>query len=423
VTADNRGSADFGSESLARVVQLVRSGTAVTRLDLITKTGLGRAVVRQRVDLAIELGLLEESGIGSSTGGRTPRLLRFRAEAGLLVLAAVGTEGITIGIADAQGAVLAAQSFAWDIAKGPASTLKRIEREVRPLLAALPPAPVWGVGIGLPGPVEFASGRPVMPPIMPGWDGADVRGAFEATFGAPVWVDNDVNVLALGARDRLSSVEGQNLMYVKVGSGIGAGLVSNGRIHRGADGAAGDFGHVAVPGSTVPCRCGQLGCLEAMAGGWALVRDARLAVAEGRSPFLRQMVERDGDIQLEDISAAVAAGDAYSVAAVEAAARTLGEALASFVSIFNPSLIVIGGGSLPLGGSFLARVRESIYRRSLPLATRNLRVVSQAADGLEAVRGVGTLVTQQIFGELLADWVVDADPVSAILAGQRALAS
>ena len=132
-----------------------------------------------------------------------------------------------------------------------------------------------------PVPSTSTTGRPVAPPIMPGWNGFDIRRRFEEHYNAPVWVDNDVNLLALNERSRRRD-EHLDLIYCKVGSGIGAGLVSHGRIHRGANGAAGDIGHVRVAGSDALCRCGKVGCLEAVAGGWALVRDAEIAVAEAR---------------------------------------------------------------------------------------------------------------------------------------------
>ncbi len=163
------------------------------------------------------------------------------------------------------------------------------------VLARTPDVPVWGISVGIPGPVDFDSGRPVAPPIMPGWNGFDIRRRFEERYDAPVWVDNDVNLLALNERSRRRDEQHLDLIYCKVGSGIGAGLLSQGRIHRGANGAAGDIGHVRVAGSDALCRCGKIGCLEAVAGGWALVRDAEIAVAEGATGALAQRDPRRRD--------------------------------------------------------------------------------------------------------------------------------
>ena len=149
---------------------------------------------------------------------------------------------------------------------------------------------LWGIGIGLPGPVDFSSARTIAPPIMPGWDRYDVRGHLVDRFGCAVWVDNDVNLMVIGeARDGLARGE-NDVVYIKIGTGIGAGLISNGRIHRGAQGCAGDIGHIrALPDSTVPCRCGQLGCLEALAGAAALIDQAQQAGNDGRSSYLQAL--------------------------------------------------------------------------------------------------------------------------------------
>ena len=137
------------------------------------------------------------------------------------------------------------------------------------------PGALWGIGIGVPGPVEFATGRPVSPPIMPGWDGYPIRERFAARYGAPVWVDNDVNVLALGEWRSGVAAGHDDVVVVKIGTGIGAGIISGGRLHRGAQGSAGDVGHIqVVDDPAVVCRCGNIGCLEALAG-WRGARAAR----------------------------------------------------------------------------------------------------------------------------------------------------
>lgn len=405
----------FADAALARVVQLVREGSATTRLDLLHQTGLGRAIIRQRVDQAISLGLLEESGLGESTGGRTPRLLRFPAASAHIVLAALGATSAQVGVSDLSGALLASKRYPWDITTGPDATLERVHRELRSLLGEVPPRPVWGVGVGLPGPVEFSTGRPTVPPIMPGWNGVDVRGRLQDVLHAPVWVDNDVNVLAMGERGRHPADKSRYLLYVKVGSGVGAGIMSNGAIHRGADGAAGDIGHLVVRGSTTRCRCGQTGCLEATAGGWALCREGEQAAADGRSPALAAALETRDRLRAQDIFDAAGAGDPYAVDAVISSARIIGEALATLVNVVNPSLVILGGGEADLGEAYLATVRETVYRRSLPLATRNLQIVPPQNDGRDGLRGAAALVADQLFGAAMADWVASGSPVDTIL--------
>jgi predicted NBD/HSP70 family sugar kinase len=263
--------------------------------------------------------------------------------------------------------------------------------------------------IGLPGPVDFETGRPVAPPIMPGWNGYDVRGAFEERYGAPVWVDNDVNLLACSERARRGA-EHPDLIYCKVGTGIGAGLLSRGRLHRGANGAAGDIGHVRVPGSEAACRCGKIGCLEAVAGGWALVRDAEAALDEGATGALAAMRERGTTIDPEAIAKAAENGDPLSISLMQRAARVVGESVAALVNMFNPGVIVVGGAVASAGELFLAEVRQRVYELSLPLATRDLAIVQSVNDQREPLRGGADLAREQLFDITFPRWFADGRP-------------
>ncbi|MEW1810782.1 ROK family protein [Pseudarthrobacter phenanthrenivorans] len=362
--------------SLLRIVNLVRTGEATTRPEIGKVTGLGRGVVSQRVDQAIQIGFLGDGEFGASSGGRAPRTLRFRAEQGRIVICALGAAHIRVGITALDGDILEHTHRAWDIGQGPEKTIAAVMTLVDEVLAKDSKVPVWAVVVGLPGPVDFNSGQPVSPPIMPGWNGFDARTPFEERFNAPVWVDNDVNLLALGERARRRDALA-DLIYCKIGSGIGAGLLSQGRIHRGANGAAGDIGHVRVLDSTVVCRCGKIGCLEAVASGWALVRDVEQAVKEGASTSMAPIAEK-GKLTLEEITLAVRSGDPLAIMLVQKSARVVGETISALVNMFNPAVIVIGGAIGSAGEVFLAEVRQRVYELSLPLATRDLIITMNA---------------------------------------------
>jgi predicted NBD/HSP70 family sugar kinase len=242
---------------------------------------------------------------------------------------------------------------------------------------------------------------------MPGWDGYPIRPRFAAAYDAPVWVDNDVNVLALGEW-RSGIAEGHdNVVFVKIGTGIGAGLISDRVLHRGAQGSAGDVGHIqVVDDRNVVCRCGNIGCLEAVAGGAALARAAAAAAREGRSELLRAALDRTGTVTAEDVGRAAAFGDPVAVELLQTAGRRIGAMLASVVKFFNPSLIVIGGGLAYSGDQLLASIREAVYRRSLPLATRDLAIQRSSLGGLGGVIGLAAMVMDQLFArECLARWI------------------
>ncbi|MBD3943565.1 ROK family protein [Microbacterium sp. NEAU-LLC] len=395
--------------SLLRIVNMVRTGEATTRPEIGRVTGLGRGVVAQRVDQAIEMGFLEDGAFGPSSGGRAPRTLRFRSEQGLIVICALGALHIHVGIADLDGAIIDQSHREWAIANGPAETLAAALAMADELLARGDGTPVWAVAVGLPGPVDFATGRPVAPPIMPGWNGFDVRRRFEQHFDAPVWVDNDVNILALGERARRRG-EHADLIYCKIGSGIGAGLLSHGRIHRGANGAAGDIGHVRVAGSTLQCRCGKVGCLEAVAGGWALTRDAEAAIAEGATGMLASQAQAGDPPTPERIARAAEDGDALAISLIQGSARTMGESIAALVNMFNPGVIVIGGAIVSAGEVFLAEVRQRVYELSLPLATRDLAIVQSIDDPAEPLRGAVEMVQEQLFEVTFPRWFAESRP-------------
>jgi len=222
----------------------------------------------------------------------------------------------------------------------------------------------------------------VAPPIMPGWDGFSIPRWFAAHYDAPVLVDNDVNIMALGEHwTHWRDIE--HLLFVKVGTGIGCGIVADRHIHRGAQGAAGDIGHIRIAGhDDVICRCGNVGCLEAVAGGRALA--VRLAESGLDARTSR------------DVVALVRSGEPLAIQLVRDAGRYLGEVLAGAVNFFNPGAIVIGGDIADAHQQLLAGVREVAIRRSLPMATRDLRMVPSQLGDRAGVVGAAIMVIEHI---------------------------
>lgn len=398
-------------DAAVTVLDLVRSGQAPTRPELARLSGLSRNIVTDRVEQLISIGLLEADQLGPSTGGRAPRLLRFRASAGHLLVAELGATSISVGVCDLAGRLISKLQEPADVTAGPEVVLGCVHHLFSQLLAN-EELEIWGVGIGLPGPVEFRTGRPVAPPIMPGWDGFDVRGYFTQRYDAPVWVDNDVNTMALGEL-RSGLAEGtQDMIYVKIGTGIGASLVSGGRLHRGAQGSAGDIGHIAVGhDDTVICRCGQSGCLEALAGGAALARDGSAAAASGRSAFLAGLAADGEVLTAKDVARAARHGDPTSVELITRSARLVGETLSGIVNFFNPSLILLGGGVSEVGDLYLATVRQVILRRSLPLATRDLKIERSPLNDQAGLLGAAFMVVDELLSrERLGRWIDHGTP-------------
>jgi glucokinase-like ROK family protein len=385
--------------SVSAVLDAVRHGEAQTRPQLSHKLGLGRNVVTQRVARLVATGLLVEGTLGQSTGGRAPRKLSFNAQAGRVLVAELDATYLVVGQADLQGNLSDVQREALDVRLGPVPVLNRIAALFEGLLKMDGTRSLlWGIGVGLPGPVEFATGKPVAPPIMPGWDDYDVRHHLEERFGVPVLVDNDVNVMALGEL-RAGLARGvSDVVYIKVGAGIGAGLVSGGRLHRGAQGSAGDIGHIQMTEDTVNvCRCGKVGCLEASAGGFAVERMASALAREGSSDFLAERLRENGSLSLDDVKAGAQHGDRSSMEVLVHSARLVGGAASRMVSTLNPSLILVGGDVADAGDDlYLAEVRQAVLQLSSPLATRDLQI-SRSPDGDRAgLRGAAFMVIDHL---------------------------
>jgi predicted NBD/HSP70 family sugar kinase len=376
------------------MLRLIRDTDGMTRSDLARLTGLARSTVAQRVDALLAHELVYEAGGSASTGGRPPTLLAFNPLSGVVLVADLGATHSRLAASDLAGSPLAEEAFDMDIAEGPERILANVEEHFAALLREVgrTPADVRGIGVGVPGPVAFNTGQPVNPPIMPGWNGFSIPDWFAARYGAPVLVDNDVNIMALGehwAKWR----DTEHLMFVKVATGIGCGIVAGRAIHRGAQGAAGDIGHIRLAGEQeVLCHCGNVGCLEAVAGGRALadrLRSTGAAAANSR-----------------DVARLVRAGDTAAVRMVRDAGRSIGEVLAGCVNFFNPGVIVVGG-DLAEAQELLAGVREVTIQRSLPLATGELRIMPSTLGDRAGVIGAAIMVIEHMLAPEVVDRIVN----------------
>src|SRR3954466_2320623 len=379
-----------------RVLSLIRDGEGVTRADLARRTGLARSTVAQRVEALLAHQLVYEAGGRASTGGRPPTVLAFNRSAGVVLVADLGATHSRLAGSDLAGAPLSERAYDIDVARPPEEVLDWVHERFEVLLEEIGRTAddVRGIGIGVPAPVAFSRGEPVAPPMMPGWDGFSIPGWFSRHYDAPVLVDNDVNIMALGEH-YTHWRDCDHLLFVKIGTGIGCGIVTDRRIHRGAQGAAGDIGHVRLAGhDDVVCRCGNIGCLEAVAGGRALA--AKLSAAGLHAESSREVV------------ALVRGGEPQAIQAVRDAGRYLGEVLAGCVNFFNPGAIVIGGDISEAHQQLLAGVREVIFQRSLPLATGDLRIVPSRLGDRAGAIGAAIMVIEHVLAPEAVDRAIQA---------------
>jgi predicted NBD/HSP70 family sugar kinase len=365
------------------VLRVIRDAGTLTRADLARRTGLARSTVAQRIDTLLKHELILEAGGNDSTGGRPPTSLSFNDASGLVLSADLGATHSRLAVSDLGSAQLVELVIDLDIAAGPDVVLETVHESFGRLLHEVGRGvdEVRGIGLGVPGPVAFDRGVPTSPPIMPGWDGFSIPDWFGGRYDAPVLVDNDVNIMAQGEHWTHWRDCG-HLLFIKVGTGIGCGIVADGHIHRGAAGAAGDVGHIRLAGHEVVCRCGNVGCLEAVSGGAALAR--RLS---------ERGIEADSS---RDVVRLVKAGNRAATQLVRESGRNLGYVLAGCVNFFNPEVIVIGGDVSQASHQLLAGVREVIFQRSLPLATEELRVVPSQLEDRAGVVGAAIMMIEHV---------------------------
>ncbi|WP_061961776.1 ROK family transcriptional regulator [Demequina flava] len=378
---DPRGQETLSGSAQSEIFQILRDGKPRTRSELATLTGLARSTVAARVDALLTAGLIQSVAHAASTGGRPSRQFAFDGTRHGVLGVDIGATHAHIGISDLRGELLVDTWESLPVADGPEAVLGWvIEAGTAMVKEHTSDTFLRAIGVGLPGPVEHATGRPVDPPIMPGWDRFDVPGCLTEAFGVPALVDNDVNVMAMGERNE-HWPDVDDMLFVKVSTGIGAGLFTGGRVHRGAQGIAGDIGHVFVPGKEdVQCRCGSVGCLEAVAAGPAIAAHLREAGVDVDTP--------------QDVIAAVLGGNIQAVREVREAGRLIGQVLTTAVSLTNPAVIVLGGPIAAAGDHLLAGAREVIYTRSTPLATGSLQIVKTRGGDKAAVAGACSMAIQ-----------------------------
>ncbi|MGW3357459.1 ROK family protein [Streptomyces bungoensis] len=380
-----------GQASAGDLLELVRSGRAVTRGALQQATGLSRGTVGQRLDRLFRAGWLREGAGGpvdSPLGGRPSITLEFDDAHAVVLAADLDTRHARAAVLTLGGEILAERSGTLVVEDGPEAVLSELGRWFAELPAKTGhrPQDVCGIGLAVPGPVDSETGRVVQPPMMPGWDGYDIRGRLSRAFtehtgapAVPVLVDNDANLMAYGEQ-RTAHPDCSAFVLVKVSTGIGAGVVVDGSIYRGVDGGAGDIGHIRV-GADALCRCGSYGCLAAVASGGAVARrlaEAGVAAASG-----------------SDVRHLLAAGHPEAAALAREAGRRVGDVLATVVTLLNPGVLMIAGDLA--GTPFLTGVRELLYQRALPRSTAHLDVVTSRLGERAGLVGAGALVVEHLY--------------------------
>ena len=362
----------------------------ISRVQLAQRMNLTRAAVTSIVNDLMECGVICESSSRLSTAGRPPISLEINPQRGFVAGVDMGATHISIVIANCAAHVIAEKETSFNIADGPETCLDRADSLLRETVrqAGIELGDLLAIGVGVPGPIMSEAGMVVAPPIMPGWDRYPIRATLEKRWNCPVSLNNDAELGAVGEWAYGAARSAANLAYIKVGTGVGAGLLLDGHIYRGATGSAGEIGHLTIDPNGTLCTCGNRGCLETFASGTAIARLAREAVAKNQPTQLAQ-IKRD-QITAKNVADEARRGDLTAQQIIAEAGAQLGVALAGLVNLINPNMVVVGGGVAQIGDLFLEPVRREVKRRSLPGSVNTMQITT-ALLGRRSI-GMGALV-------------------------------
>ena len=385
----------------AQIVLHLRAVRQLSRTELARVMGYSRASMTSFVNNLIEADIIREVGQGASQGGRRPLILEVNGDYGYIVGYDIGAIRIDLALANFRGDILEHCAEPADVRNAAEVILGRCAEIVKQMLEKQggTSEQVAAVGIGVPGPVEFAKGLLIAPPLMPTWENFPIKKFVAQTFpNATVVVDNDVNIMAIGEAHAGKRNGLKNFIWVKIGTGIGSGIIANGEIYRGANGVAGNIGHIEADHKGPVCRCGNQGCIEAMAAGPAIAVRGKEAADAGSSQFLtKRLEENNGVLSPMDVGDAAASGDITAIEIIRDSGWLIGSVLAGLVEFFNPEVIYIGGRVSKIGFTFLSSIRQAILQRANPLSTRDLHVEYSELGDMAGVVGAISLTFPHIF--------------------------
>ena len=415
-TSPNRGKGrpttrDSAASSLGMILNLIRLGKATTRQELERESELGRAVVADRLATLSEIGLIVESELGIASGGRAPRLVQFRKDRGCILVATLDQSALGVGIADLSGRLFTEHHEAIDLGAAAVLTSQRILSLFDWLIAKhAPDMPVWGIAVSVPGPVTESDEVPFMnqtPSFLPAWEGFPFVETLVDRFGAPVWLRSSIETMTMGERFAGAGQTARNMLFIKVGKRIGAGLIFDGRLYRGAQGASGLIGQMPVQASD------RTSTLDAVAGSDMIAREGLAAAQSGKSPLLADTLRRSGDVGAIEVSQAAQSGDPASMEILGQSGRLIGHSVAMLANMLNPDLIVLSGNMAQTNDLLLAAVRETVYGESHPLVTRDLMIVKSQMGSSAGLVGAAMVVVESLFEPgCLKDWIAQGIPLA-----------
>lgn len=402
---------ETAAPSLVELLNLVRTGAANTRQELERQSEFGRAVVADRLTMLGDLGLVDESELGTATGGRAPRLVRFAARRAAILVATLDQTAIGVGVADLSGKLLTEHHEAADLTAPPAELAERLAALFRwSMERHAPQGSIWGISLSVPGAVQGATEGDFLtatPPVLPAWEGFPLVETLTRDFGVPVWMRSSVETMTMGELHAGAGIGTRSMLFLKVGRRIGAGIVCDGQLYRGAHGAAGLIGSLPVT------LGGRSGPLDTIAGSDMIQRQGLAAAQDGRSPMLADIQRRGGEISAIEVSQAAQTGDPASVAIMTESGHLIGQVVATLANALNPELIVLSGSIVQTNDILLAALREAVYGASHPFVTRDLRIIRSQMGSSAGLVGAARVASEQLFAPVfLKEWVMQGSPIA-----------
>jgi glucokinase-like ROK family protein len=392
---ESQVTSNIRENNLSEVIQLIHRRGAMSRADLSRETGLSATTISALANVLIASGLISEAGEAESSGGRPPILIPGKYQARSAIGVDLGATHITSVLIDLRGPSVAMRSESLDTMNDPQVALQTVRAHLSELLAEtkIPAFELLGVGIGAAAPLEGENLTRLSPVILPAWMNIDLKEEIGRDFeNLWVYIDNDANAGALAEKWWGKGQGYSNMAYIKLGTGVGSGLIVNNEIYRGSAGTAGEIGHTSISSDGPLCRCGNHGCMESYVGSPAIIANAASRVKVRPIPGVDS-----GDIKVRDLAKAGLSGDPIATHIIQEAGGYLGIAIANMLNLLNPGLIVLGGDLVAAGPVLLQAVQQTALARAIPKAGKEVTIITgDLGDDVVAI-GAATLVFQHAF--------------------------
>ena len=385
------------AHNLSFTINLIRERGTITRAELNQITHLSPTTISALVNVLIASGFVNEAGIGVSSGGRRPVVLEFNYDARYTLGVDMGATHITVIIMKLNGDVIYRSTRNVDVIHEPIPSLDVILEMIQAALAdcRLTYDDLLGVGFTVPAPLINENTGEFLTYYMPDWAGIFPVNYLRKNIDMPIYVENDANSAALAEKHWGSGRGYDNLAYIKLGTGVGSGLIIDNEIYRGVNGNAGEIGHTTIEAAGRLCRCGNHGCIESYVGIPGLLRDVREGLM--KVPAWQNKLE---NLEIEQIIESAQSGNEVCVQVIDKAGKYLGIGIANLVNLFNPGLVVIGGELTAAGKLFLDPMQASIRERSIPFGIHREKLVLGELGADAVAIGAATLVMMNAFNEV-----------------------